>query len=239
MSIQAAAKTKNEQQNKLIVQRIVQIFSVLGIQAVLLFASAGSVRWGWGWMLLIVYVLSIAGNGILMFRYNREAVAERAKAAGQKDWDKWISGLWGLTYYILTLLIAGLDWRFAWSKLHSILPNLAGLILFAGGLALFSWAMIANAYFATVSRIQSERGQMVCSSGPYRFVRHPGYVGAILQSIGAPLLLGSLWGLVPGVLAALLMILRTFFEDRMLQTELPGYPEYSQRVRYRLLPGIW
>lgn len=79
----------------------------------------------------------------------------------------------------------------------------------------------------------------MCTTGPYRFVRHPGYVGAIVQAFGAPLLLGSLWALIPGALAALLMIVRTALEDRMLRAELAGYAEYAQQVRFRLLPGIW
>jgi len=107
------------------------------------------------------------------------------------------------------------------------------------GLGLTSWAMIANAYFSTAVRIQSERGHTVCSRGPYRFVRHPGYVGFILQSLSAPFLLGSIWALIPGILAAVLMVIRTALEDRTLQAELPGYPEYVQNVRYRLVPGIW
>lgn len=88
-------------------------------------------------------------------------------------------------------------------------------------------------------RIQSDRGQTVCRSRPYRFVRHPGYVGFILQSLGTPLLLRSLWALLPGITAAALMIIRTSWEDRMLQAELPGHPDYVQEVRYRLVPGIW
>jgi len=101
--------------------------------------------------------------------------------------------------------------------------------------------MVSNAYFSTVVRIQEERGHAVCTSGPgpYRFVRHPGYAGAILQSLATPLLLGSLWALVPGGLAALLVVARTALEDRMLHEELEGYREYAAQVHYRLLPGVW
>ena len=109
----------------------------------------------------------------------------------------------------------------------------------AAGLALSGWAMIVNAYFSTVVRIQRERGHTVCRTGPYRFVRHPGYVGFMLQSLGIPLLLGSWWALLPGFAAIAVMIIRTAFEDRMLQAELPGYQEYVRDVHYRLLPGIW
>jgi protein-S-isoprenylcysteine O-methyltransferase Ste14 len=99
--------------------------------------------------------------------------------------------------------------------------------------------MLANAYFSTAVRIQTDRDQTVCRSGPYRYVRHPGYLGFILQSIGTPLLLGSLWALIPGLAAVALMVVRTILEDRMLQAELAGYSDLVQAVRYRLVPGIW
>ena len=99
--------------------------------------------------------------------------------------------------------------------------------------------MIANAYFSTAVRIQTDRGHTVCRTGPYRYVRHPGYLGFILQSIAVPILLGSLWALVPGIVAAALMVVRTALEDRTLQAELLGYQQYSREVRYRLIPGIW
>jgi protein-S-isoprenylcysteine O-methyltransferase Ste14 len=98
--------------------------------------------------------------------------------------------------------------------------------------------MISNAYFATVVRIQNDRGHTVCATGPYRFVRHPGYVGGIIQSFAIPVMLGSLWALIPGGVAALLMVFRTAPEDRTLRDELDGYRGYTSRVRYRLLPGV-
>jgi protein-S-isoprenylcysteine O-methyltransferase Ste14 len=99
--------------------------------------------------------------------------------------------------------------------------------------------MIANAYFSTAVRIQLDRGHTVCRTGPYRFVRHPGYVGFILQSISVPFLLGSWWALIPGIAATVLMIMRTSLEDRTLRAELPGYQDYVWDVRYRLVLGIW
>ena len=99
--------------------------------------------------------------------------------------------------------------------------------------------MIGNAYFLTAVRIQSDRGHEVCQSGPYHIVRHPGYLGFILQSVATPLTLGSLWSLIPGIAAAVLMVVRTILEDHFLQTRLPGYGEYAKEVRYRLVPGVW
>jgi protein-S-isoprenylcysteine O-methyltransferase Ste14 len=107
------------------------------------------------------------------------------------------------------------------------------------GFSLFSWAMVSNAYFSAVARIQDDRGQTVCTVGPYRYVRHPAYIAGILQSLSNPILFGSIWSFLPGGLAALLLVLRTELEDRMLHEELEGYPEYASRVRFRLFPGIW
>ena len=117
--------------------------------------------------------------------------------------------------------------------------QIAAFAVYALGSGLFSWAMITNAYFSTAVRIQDDRGHQVCTTGPYRFVRHPGYVGASLQSLVMPLMFGSLWALIPGALAVLMLVIRTTLEDQTLHEELDGYREYAQKTRYRLLPGTW
>jgi protein-S-isoprenylcysteine O-methyltransferase Ste14 len=99
--------------------------------------------------------------------------------------------------------------------------------------------MVANTFFSTTYRLQEDRGHAVASSGPYRVVRHPGYVGTIAFELATPIMLGSLWALMLGGLGALLIVVRTALEDRTLQEELPGYAEYTQRTRYRLLPKVW
>jgi protein-S-isoprenylcysteine O-methyltransferase Ste14 len=213
-------------------------FSFVMIAAIL-FLSAGRLNWTWAWVYLGICVASLLINAPIMLRTSPETIAERGQPQKTKEWDKIVGSLWGLMIYIALPLLAGLDVRFGW--IGGIRPawNIAGAIAQAVGLGLTSWAMITNAYFSTAVRIQSERGHTVCRSGPYRFVRHPGYVGFVLQSLSLPVLLGSLWALIPGVIAALLMGLRTFLEDRTLQAELPGYPDYIKEVRYRLIPGIW
>jgi protein-S-isoprenylcysteine O-methyltransferase Ste14 len=183
--------------------------------------------------------VSVSINGTFLLRTSPETVAERGRPKEMKDWDKVVAGLWGLAQYLVLPLVAGLDVRFGWTLELSAPGHVAGAVVLAVGLGLFGWAMIANAYFSTVVRIQSDRGQTVCRTGPYRFVRHPGYVGAILQSLGTPFLLGSLWALIPGITEAALVIIRTSLEDRMLQAELPGYRDFVQEVRYRLVPRIW
>jgi protein-S-isoprenylcysteine O-methyltransferase Ste14 len=132
-----------------------------------------------------------------------------------------------------------LDERFGWSPNLPLVLSLLALLVAAFGYGLVTWSMVANAYFATVSRIQTERQQRVASGGPYHYLRHPGYTGAILFDLATPLALGSLWALLPGVIAALLMVVRTGLEDRMLQHELLGYRDFARQTRYRLLPGVW
>jgi len=209
------------------------------IIAAILFLSAGRLDWIWAWVYLGISLVSVIINGVIMLRTSPETIAERGQPKETKDWDKIVGGLWGVAIYFALPLVAGLDERFGWTGEISVAWHLAGAVALAVGLGLTSWAMIANAYFSTAVRIQSERGHTVCNRGPYRYVRHPGYVGFILQSISLPFLLGSFWALIPGITAAVLMIIRTALEDRTLQAELPGYPEYVQNVRYRLVPGIW
>jgi protein-S-isoprenylcysteine O-methyltransferase Ste14 len=218
-----------------IIQRLAQVVILLVVQGAVLFIAAGNPRWTWAWFFLGIYLIGMLINGLFMIRVNPATIAE----SGRANWDKWIGGFWSLFQFLAIPLIAGLDARFGWTRGLSSSWNIAGAIGFAAGLELFSWAMIVNAYFSTVARLQEERGQTVCKTGPYRFVRHPGYFAAILQSLAIPLLLGSLWALIPGVLAAVLMIARTSFEDHMLQDELPGYRDYAGEINFRLLPGIW
>jgi protein-S-isoprenylcysteine O-methyltransferase Ste14 len=221
-------------------RRIVQVGLTLAFQAAMLFLSSGRLDWLWAWVFLGLYLLGIAVNAVLMMRYRGlETVAERGKAEGMKDWDKVVGGLWAVLYFIVILVVAGLDVRFGWTGSFSLALHIVGVAVFGAGFALFSWAMVSNAYFSTVVRIQEERGHAVCTTGPYRFVRHPGYSGAILQSLAVPLILGSWWALIAGVLAAMLMVVRTALEDRTLQEELEGYQDFTQQTRHRLVPGVW
>jgi len=221
-------------------KRVEQVVFTLLLQAAILFLSSGILAWMWAWVFIALNLAGMAINARIMLRYSPETIAERAKTQGMKSWDKIVAGLWALMYYIVMLLVAGLDRRFSWSGSLALAYHIAGGVFFAAGFALFSWAMVTNAYFSTVARIQEERAHTVCTSGPYRFVRHPGYLGfGLAQMLGTPLMLGSLWSLIPGGLATVLMVIRTALEDRMLQAELDGYQDYAQRVRYRLLPGVW
>lgn len=219
-------------------KRLIQIGLLFLVYTLLLFLPAGRLDWPWAWVLLGLYLVMIGINAVVMFRISPETIARRAEAEGQKGWDRVVGGLWAVAG-LAGLIVAGLDARFGWTAPLPLGVHLAGAAGYALGFALFSWAMASNAYFATVVRVQADQGHRVCTTGPYRFVRHPGYVGAILQSLISPLLLGSLWALLPGGLAAALMIVRTALEDRTLRAELPGYAEYASTVRFRLIPGVW
>jgi protein-S-isoprenylcysteine O-methyltransferase Ste14 len=223
-----------------LVRRVVQVTVLVAFQALVLFASSGRLGWGMAWVYIGVYVVGGLVTGAVLMRVSPETIAERARAGpGVKDWDKLVGGAFAVAYFVLLLLVAGLDERLAWTGALPFGLHVAGAVAFSAGYALVGWSMVTNAYFSTVVRIQEERGQAVVDSGPYGIVRHPGYVGALLQALTAPLLLGSLWAFIPAAVAAMALVARTALEDRTLRQELAGYPEYAHRVMYRLLPGVW
>jgi protein-S-isoprenylcysteine O-methyltransferase Ste14 len=142
------------------------------------------------------------------------------------------------TMYFPLFIISGLDQRLGWSDLPLIV-SLIGLALVIAFFGLITWAPLHNRHLETYVRIQSDRDHQVCDTGPYRWIRHPAYLGLVLMYMGIPLSLGSLWALIPGVIAIVLLAVRTALEDRTLQAELPGYAEYAQRVRFWWMPGLW
>jgi protein-S-isoprenylcysteine O-methyltransferase Ste14 len=222
-----------------VVKRMLQIGALLLFQAAVLFISAGRLDWLAGWAYIGVYVGFIALNALLMLPHNAELAAERGQI--QADTKRWDIAVLGLTavFGLGMLIISGLDERLSWSPQFAFGVQLGALVLMALGYGLFSWAIASNRFFSSVVRIQKERGHTVVTRGPYRFVRHPGYSGVIVYTLATPLVLSSLWALIPAGLLIGAVIVRTALEDRMLQNELDGYREFSRRVRYRLLPGVW
>lgn len=206
---------------------------------IVLFASAGRTDWQRGWTCLGLYFGSVLAAYVVMRIANPELIAARgAKHANTKPFDKVFAALYTPVLFVLPL-VAGLDAvRFGWSRMG---PETlyAGAALFILATIPILGAMAVNRYLETTVRIQEERGHQVVSSGPYRLVRHPMYVGLILQYIALPLLLGSKWAFVPAGAAALLFVIRTGLEDRALRGELAGYVQYAETTRYRLVPGIW
>jgi protein-S-isoprenylcysteine O-methyltransferase Ste14 len=224
---------------KLIARFLAREVMGVAMMGVALFWSAGRLNWWPAWALLAVMLAWIAATLIVILRYNPSLLAERlGPRKGAKPWDKAIMSVVGLAQ-LGRLIIAGLDQRFGWTADFPVAAQIVALIVLALSWALVAWATGANAFFSQIVRIQAERGQTVATGGPYRFVRHPAYVGAVLAEFAVPVLLGSWWALLPGALNAVLMVVRTALEDRTLRAELNGYAEYASRVSYRLLPGVW
>jgi len=155
-----------------------------------------------------------------------------------KAWDKVLAPLMAVSIGFPMVIVAGLDHRYSWSSEFPLWLIVIGFIFISLGYAFAAWALAENRFFSSVVRIQTDRGHVVCESGPYRFVRHPGYAGNILALFGIVLALGSVWTLIPAALASIIAVIRTVLEDQTLQEELTGYRDYARRVRYRLIPGI-
>jgi len=200
--------------------------------------------WGW-WQAWAYSVLFLsAGIGLRLWAERRHPglMAERAQlleAPGVKPWDRLLAPLMALSLGLPLFVVAGLDHRFEWSPNFPGWLNILGLVVATAGYAFGGWAFVENRFFSAVVRIQSERGHVVCDTGPYKIVRHPGYSGNILPPFAMALALDSVWTLIPATAAVVLAVVRTALEDRTLQKELPGYREYADRVRYRLIPGIY
>jgi protein-S-isoprenylcysteine O-methyltransferase Ste14 len=204
----------------------------------LLFLLAG--RWdywqAWVYIFLNVVTLTLMAT---LFTKDRGLIEERLNPKrGIKSWDRIYFSITGPLYFI-ALVVAGLDARFGWSGDLPAYIYWSSVALYLIGQAIFIWARYTNRYFSSVVRIQADRGQTVCEEGPYRYIRHPGYLGGFLFTVTMGLMLGSWWAFIPQLIAALMLIPRTILEDRTLQAELPGYQDYARETRYRLLPGIW
>ena len=208
--------------------------------AAILFVSAGRLDWVMGWVFAGLYAAFDIATALVLIPRSPELLIERVRIhQGTKGWDKVLLRIAAGYLPMASWIVSGLDVRFGWSPQISPGLQIAGLAITALGFAVVVWAMASNAFFSVTVRIQEERGHTVATGGPYRYVRHPGYVGAILFQVATPVLLGSLWALIPAGLSAPAYVVRTALEDRTLREELPGYAEYAQQTRYRLLPGVW
>ena len=200
-------------------------------------------HWDWweAWVYAIIGILGFAISRMLAARRHPDLITERARFLRHEDaksWDKLLAPLVGLGGG-LVMLIAGLDALFGWSPTYSLPIKIVSLVIILAGYVLGSYALIENRFFSGMVRIQTDRSHQVVSSGPYRWMRHPGYAGALLTYLATPLFLDSRWAFLPTVFITILLVIRTALEDRFLQDELEGYRDYVKRVRYRLLPGVW
>jgi len=209
------------------------------IQVASLVIASGRLDWVRAWVYIGVHLAGLGVNALVLIPTNPELVVERARFRGKRDLDRVLAGVMALYGPAGICIVAGLDVRFGWSPGIPLALLIAALAVMVLGSLLTTWAMASNRFFYGILRIAKDRGHTVATSGPYRYVRHPGYVGAIAFDLAMPLILGSLWALIPAGLTTCIIILRTALEDRALHEELEGYREYAQRVRYRLLPGVW
>ena len=240
MTIPAAQPDTQPKLARGIARWALQMTSMLIIYGVILMASAGRLDWAAGWAYLGMNALVQLVNGVVLIPRRPEMLADRTDVReGTKRWDRVLVPLVAIIGPLAIMITAGLDARFSWSQLSTGSLWIAALVgAFACGVFL-TWAMASNNFFAASVRIQQERGHHVVSDGPYRLVRHPGYLGALIFDLLIPVALGSAWAWLPAAITIGLIVVRTALEDRTLQTELPGYREYTQRVRFRLIPGIW
>jgi len=206
----------------------------------ILFISAGTLAWINAWVYVGLVSIYWVINTVVLARVNPEMLNERGSVIkeGTKGFDK----IWVAIYPVLTfgnLVVMGFDAvRFQWSFMPLWLAIL-GIVIMIPASVISIWAMAVNKFFEWTVRIQDDRQQYVCTSGPYKIMRHPGYAGLIISILAYPLILGSWWGFVMSGILAIIVVIRTALEDRTLQNEMPGYREYAKQVKYRLIPLVW
>jgi protein-S-isoprenylcysteine O-methyltransferase Ste14 len=234
----SSTKVSDRQSIKSILGYGFKNFFGVAFYGLLLFLPAGTLAWPHAWVYLALFLIVLIASSI----YTDPELLRDERGIGQtgrKGWDLGLVSTYGILTAIAVPILAGFDWRYGWSAEIPLWLIILAVIIYALGWAFGLWAMAVNRFFSKIVRIQHERGHHVIDKGPYRYVRHPGYVGAIIHNLGTPIILGSWWALIPAVLAGLLMVIRTGLEDRTLQDELEGYKGYTEQVRYRLIPGIW
>ncbi len=222
------------------VRGIVRVFVRTFIHLAVLLISAGKISWINGWLYAAVLLFYQISYITVMVKVNPQLLNEWGKGIREntKTFDKILSAFF-IPLVFITLIIAALDaGRYEWSTMFWEM-NILGIALFIPACALSLWAMIVNNHFEPTVRIQHDRNHQVCTSGPYRVVRHPGYIGFIIVTLCTPLILGSWWGFLPTAMIILVVATRTALEDRTLQKELAGYKEYTKITRYRLIPFVW
>jgi len=207
-----------------------------------LLVCGGDFGWRQAWLYSLLIFTAGIGGRIRAEQRHPGLLAERQSTENFKSakaWDKVLAPLMAMSLGFPMVIVAGLDHRYGWSPEFPLWLIVIGFIMITLGYAFAAWALAENRFFFSVVRIQTDQGHVVCDSGPYRVVRHPGYAGNIPPLLGVVLALGSVWALIPAGVALIIAVIRTVLEDQTLQEELPGYREYARRVRYRLIPGIY
>ena len=236
MAERSVSITPNATLLKMLTNVLVSLIFIGG----LVFAGAGRLDWGLGWLFVAVWGFLKVVQLIYLRWHDPALLVERGtRHENTQQYDRRIVRVYSVISFS-TFLVAGMDGgRFHWSGPISPLWIVLGYGIYLIGNGISAWAASSNPFFSTESRLQVDRDQKVARQGPYQYVRHPAYSATILLWSVTGILLGSWWAVIPGLLSALMIIVRTIFEDRMLHAELSGYAQYAQDVRFRLLPGIW
>jgi len=222
-----------------IIKWLFQILFVWLVQAAALLLGAWRLDCRWAWVYLIGYAAIVAFIAIVLLLRNKDLIARRAEVKPTAErWDRIVGGAYGILT-LATLFVAGLDARFGWTPPIAIWRHILGLVLWVPGFGFFTWAMTSNPFFSTVVTVQPEAGHTVATTGPYRYMRHPGYAESTLTLASTPIMLGTFWAFIPMLLAFIALWIRTALEDRTLMAKLSGYAEYAAKTKYRLMPGIW
>ncbi|WP_193181964.1 methyltransferase family protein [Nisaea sediminum] len=211
------------------------------IPAILLLCG-GELGWWQAWLYSGLVIVAGLGGRIWAEWRHPGLMAERQDVGNfrkAKSWDKVLAPLMAVSIGYPLVIAAGLDHRFHGSPEFPLWLNAAGFLLITFGYGFAVWALAENRFFFSVVVVRTDRGHVVCDTGPYRYVRHPGYAGNIYALFGIVLALDSLWTLIPVAVALVVSVIRTALEDRTLLEELPGYRDYARRVRYRLVPGVY
>ncbi len=240
METQNSITKENAGNPKGVLAWVLQLVFATVTAGILLFLSAGRLDWTGGWAFFGLNLFTQLLSAWILIPRRPDLLDERSKVGrGTKNWDRFFAPAVMVVGTLAVIVTAGLDARFGWSKpVNPALWWATLCVAFAGQLFVL-WAMASNRFFAVTVRIQAERGHQVVDTGPYRFVRHPGYAGSVLYTLAIPLVLGSWWTFIPAAVTVGLLVLRTRLEDRTLQGELPGYQAYTERTAYRLFPGVW
>ena len=220
---------------------IIAFLYILLFPALILILS-GDYTWPEGWIFSIWFILLCYSTIFYLYRKDPALLAERYRQPGAGNQERWdIYVVYGIMIgFMVWILIMPLDAkRFGWSPVFPLLLTVLGIALLAGSFVLFFRSYTDNTFLSPLVRIQEERKQRGVSTGVYGFVRHPMYLGGVLMFVGAPLLLGSLYGILAGLVLTVLLMARIQGEEAMLGRELEGYREYTQNVRYRLFPLLW
>lgn len=229
----------NKDLSKLKITVRIAIMSIFFIA--IIFVPAGTFKWLEAWIFLLLYFIWLTAVIAWMKKNDPELLKERMTGRKKKDvkrWDKVFLFTYSLMVLVLVVLTGFDAVRFHWSQVPLVV-KVVGFLGFILAIIIVSWTMKENTYLSEMVRIQKERGHQVCTTGPYQYVRHPMYAAVIVFLFCFPLALGSYYSLIPAFVTVILFLFRTALEDKTLHNELQGYEEYAEKVRYRLIPGIW